>query len=93
MLPYSIFRKFQEWKCLTKEHKNGTTTYQHQILQATIVHPDMKQVIPLAPEFIRNTDGGEKQDCEINAGKRLIHTIQKDHPHLPMIIIADKKSK
>lgn len=76
-------------KCLTKEHKNGTTTYQHQILQATIVHPDMKQVIPLAPEFIRNNDGGKKQDCEINAGKRLIHTIKKDHPHLPMIIVGD----
>ena len=75
--------------CLTKEHKNGTTTYQHQILQATIVHPDMKQVIPLAPEFIRNYDGSEKQDCEINAGKRLIDTIRKDHPHLPMIIVGD----
>ena len=76
-------------KCLTKEHKNGTTTYQHQILQATIVHPDMKQVIPLAPEFIRNTDGREKQDCEINAGKRLIQTIKDDHPHLHMIIVGD----
>ena len=49
----------------------------------------MKQVIPLAPEFIRNRDGGDKQDCEINAGKRLIHQIKKDHPHLPMIIVGD----
>ena len=86
---YFSSNKLECDKCLTKEHKNGTTTYQHQILQATIVHPDMKQVIPLAPEFIRNNDGREKQDCEINAGKRLIHTIKDDHPHLPMIIVGD----
>lgn len=76
-------------KCLIKNHKNGTTTYQHQILQATLVHPNMSQVIPLAPEFIRNSDGGDKQDCEINAGKRLIHQIKRDHPHLSMIIVGD----
>ena len=35
-----------------------------------IMHPDMKQVIPLMPEEIRNTDGATKQDCEMNAGKR-----------------------
>jgi hypothetical protein len=76
-------------RCLTKTHKNGTITFHHQILQATIVHPDMQQVIPLMPEFIRNGDGSQKQDCETNAGKRLIHTIKRDHPHLPMIIVAD----
>ena len=26
-------------ECCTKEHRDGTTTYQHQILQAAIVHP------------------------------------------------------
>lgn len=86
---YFSSNKLECEKCLTKEHSNGKTTYQHQILQATIVHPDMKQVIPLSPEFIRNGDGGKKQDCETNAGKRLIHTIKKDHPRLPMIIVGD----
>jgi hypothetical protein len=86
---YFSSNKLKCEKCLTKEHANGKTTYHHQILQATIVHPDMKQVIPLSPEFIRNGDGGKKQDCEINAGKRLIHTIKKDHPRLPMIIVGD----
>jgi hypothetical protein len=37
-------------------------------------------VIPLAPEAIQNTDGTEKQDCEINAGKRLVKKIRKTHP-------------
>jgi hypothetical protein len=57
---YFSSNKLECEKCLTKEHANGKTTYQHQILQATIVHPDMKQVIPLSPEFIRNGDGGKK---------------------------------
>jgi hypothetical protein len=75
--------------CLTKENKKGEVRYEHQIVQAAIMHPDMRQVIPLAPEEVRNTDGKEKQDCEINAGKRLLHKIRSSHPKLPLIIIAD----
>jgi hypothetical protein len=75
--------------CLTKTSKKGVTRYHHQILQAVIVHPDSKQVIPLAPETIENTDGTEKQDCEINAGKRLIHKIRKTHPKLKIIFSGD----
>ena len=86
---YFSSKKIECSKCLKKEHQNGTITYHHQILQATLVHPDIKQVIPLAPEFVRNGDGGQKQDCEINAGKRLIHKIKADHPHLSMIIVGD----
>ena len=74
--------------CLTKTSK-GITRYHHQILQAVIVHPDNKQVIPLAPEAIQNTDGTEKQDCEINAGKRLINKIRKTHPKLKIIFGGD----
>ena len=63
--------------------------YYHQIVQSTLVHPDMRQVIPLAPEFIRNEDGNKKQDCERNAAKRLLYKIKQDHPHLPIIICGD----
>lgn len=77
-------------KCLTKENKkDGITRYHHQILQGTVVHPDRKEVLPLAPEFIRNGDGKVKQDCERNAGKRLIKKIKRDHPHLPIIVVGD----
>ncbi len=75
--------------CLTTEHKNGTTTYSHKVLQAAIMHPDMPQVIPLMPEEIHNTDGNTKQDCERNAAKRLIPKIRKDHPQLGLIIVGD----
>ena len=76
-------------KCLRKQRKDGSVHYSHQILQATLVHPEMKQVIPLAPEFIRNTDGTTVQDCETKAGKRLLGKIRGSHRQLPAIIVAD----
>lgn len=66
--------------CLTKTSKKGEVRYHHQILQAALVHPSYKQVFPLAPEAIKNTDGVDKQDCEINAGKRIIKKISVSHP-------------
>ena len=75
-------------RCLTKKTSDGLH-YHHQILQSTIIHPDMKQVIPLAPEFISNKDGMSKQDCEQNAGKRLIDRVKKDHPRLPLVWVGD----
>lgn len=67
--------------------RNGR--FLHQIVQAAVVHPEKSQVIPLAPEEVRNTDGADKQDCEINAGKRLIEKLRRVHPKLSFIIVAD----
>ena len=75
--------------CLRKESQKGKIRYHHQILQAVLAHPDQKVVIPLAPEQVRNEDGTEKQDCEINAGKRILHDIRKAHPKLRIIIGGD----
>lgn len=75
--------------CLRKENKSGKIRYGHQIVQAALMHPDMRQVIPLAPEAVRNADGNKKQDCEIEAGKRLIKKIRKSHPQLKIIVVAD----
>jgi len=75
--------------CLILNHKNGAVSYSHKVLQAAIMHPDMRQVIPLMPEEIRNTDGAIKQDCEVNAAKRLIPAIKKEHPRLGLIIVGD----
>ena len=75
--------------CLVKTSKKGEVRYHHQILQAALIHPDYKQVIPLAPEQIQNTDGNHKQDCEINAGKRIVKKIRKAHPRLGIIIVGE----
>lgn len=75
--------------CLRTEPSKGPVRYHHQILQAVIVHPDMRQVIPLFPEPIQNSDGYTKQDCETNAGKRIVEKIRKTHPQLSIIITGD----
>jgi hypothetical protein len=53
------------------------------------MHPDGRQVIPLMPEPILNTDGNKKQDCEHSATKRFLTQLKKDHPHLPLLISGD----
>ena len=75
--------------CQVKEHKDGSVTYQHQMLGAVICHPDIKEVIPLAPEPIQKQDGASKNDCERNAAKRLLPKIRQQHPHLKFIVIED----
>ena len=74
--------------CLTKERKSGKS-YSHQTLQGAIVNPDMKQVLPIIAEDIRNEDGNTKQDCEQNAAKRLIAGMRKQHPRLECVIVGD----
>lgn len=75
--------------CLFATSANGQVRYHHQILQAALVHPGMRQVMPMAPEPIRNFDGTEKQDCEINAAKRALEKIRAAHPKLKIIIGGD----
>jgi hypothetical protein len=75
--------------CLTKTSKSGEVTYQHQMLGAVLVHPDFKEVIPLAPEPIVRQDGNNKNDCERNAAKRLLRQIREDHPRLELIVVED----
>lgn len=56
--------------CSTIEHKNGEITHYHSAITPVIVGPGQPYAIPLRPEFIVPQDGHDKQDCEINAGKR-----------------------
>lgn len=79
--------------CLEKVNKKtGEVTYHLQMLGAAIIHPDFKEAIPLAPEFISKQDGETKNDCERNAAKRFFEKLRKDHPHLPLIITEDALS-
>ena len=76
--------------CLEKVHRDtGAVTYAHQMLGAVIVHPDSREVVPLAPEPIVKQDGTTKNDCERNAAKRLLRKIHQEHPHLNFIVIED----
>lgn len=75
--------------CLVKNHRNGTKTYSHSVVVPMIVNPNLKQVLPLIAEEIRNEDGTKKQDCEINAAKRLIPKLKELYPDLPLVIMGD----
>jgi hypothetical protein len=76
--------------CLEKVNREtGAVTYAHQLLGAVIVHPDRREVVPLAPEPIIKQDGTTKNDCERNAAKRLLRKIRQEHPHLQFIVVED----
>ena len=78
--------------CLEKHHRNGSITYSHQLLGAALVHPDLKEVIPLAPEPIIQQDGHTKNDCERNASRRWLQQFRREYPRLPVIIVEDALS-
>jgi hypothetical protein len=75
--------------CCEKHHKNGAITYYHQLLAASLVHPDKKHVIPFAPEAINKQDGDNKNDCERNTAKRLLEDLRREHHHLKIIVVED----
>ena len=92
--------------------RHGTVRYHHDILQAAIVHPDKRQVLPLALEcwparaqgcplaravtWKRSPPGSSppasalsatapahrQQDCEINAGYRMLQRLRTDYPRM-----------
>ena len=86
---YFTSEKIRCPSCLTTKGAKGATRYSHQILQAVMLNPYLRQVLPLPPEPIANTDGQTKQDCEINAAKRSLTKIRADHPKLKMVISGD----
>ena len=75
--------------CCVKKNRAGEETYYHQLLGAVIVHPDHREVFPLAPEPITRQDGDTKNDCERHAAKRLLGDLRREHPHLQLIVVED----
>ena len=77
--------------CITKKHKKtNTVKYYKQVLEAKIVVGNI--VISLDTEWIENEDmqtEKKKQDCEINAFKRMAPRIKKNYPKLKFIITGD----
>jgi hypothetical protein len=58
--------------CVRRADINGDLHYSHCVVAATLVRAGSHDILPLDAEEVRNTDGTGKQDCELNAGKRLI---------------------
>lgn len=71
--------------CLTKVYRNKKgevtkTTYSHQALASVMAHPEHKEVFPIACEAIVKQDGETKNDCELNASKRLLPLVRRMLP-------------
>jgi hypothetical protein len=75
--------------CLERKDKTGEVHYYHNVVGATLVRAGSHDILPLDAEEVRNTDGAEKQDCEINAGKRLIRRLRQEHRQLPILVGGD----
>ena len=65
------------------------TVYYHKVLEAKLVLSD-RIVVSLGTEFIENeSEQVDKQDCEMNAAKRLIARLKKEYPRLPICLQGD----
>ena len=67
---YFSSQKIHCEQCSQRELRNGKINYFHSVLTPVVVQAGNEHVIALEPEFITPQDGNEKQDCEIEAGKR-----------------------
>ena len=89
---YFSSEKIRCASCLEKKSRNGKIAYSHQMLGAALVHPDLREVIPLCPEPIIKQDGDTKNDCERNASRRFLEHFRREHPVLPVIAVEDALS-
>ena len=76
-------------QCMVKNHRNGKKTYYHQLLGAVAVHPNQSTVFPVACEAIVKQDGSTKNDCELNASKRIIPQIRAALSEEEIIAVFD----
>ena len=54
-----------------------------------MVHPDQRQVLPMAIAAVRNGDGSTKNDCERGAWARLVPVLASLYRRMKLIVIAD----
>lgn len=86
---YFSSQKIHCEKCSQRELRNGKINYFHSVLTPVIVQVGNEHVIALEPEFIRPQDGNEKQDCEIEAGKRWVSQHGDFYAKQHVIILGD----
>lgn len=75
--------------CLRRKSVKGEINYSHVVVGATLVRTGSHDILPLDAEQVRNEDGQEKQDCEVNAGKRLVRRIRNEHRQLSICVTGD----
>lgn len=74
--------------CLTCTLSNGQTLYYHPVLEAKLICWN-GLVFSIGTEFICNSDGADKQDCELKAFQHLVPRLRNSFPQLPMCLLLD----
>jgi len=74
--------------CLTKEKDGKILYYYHNVLEAKLVTED-GLAISVETEFILNSDGATKQDCELCAFYRMAKRLKKKFPQLAICLLLD----
>lgn len=86
---YFSSQKLHCEQCSQRELRNGKLNYYHSVLTPVIVQAGNEHVIALEPEFITPQDGNEKQDCEIEAGKRWLNRYGDFYAKQNVTILGD----
>jgi len=76
-------------RCLVNHHQNGVVSYNHSMLGVALVHPAQREVYPIGCEAIQKQDGQNKNDCELNAARRLQKRLFEDYKDLPLLLLED----
>ena len=76
-------------QCHVSHHGEDRIQYSHKLLSPAIVKAGKREVLALAPEFIRNSDGAEKAEGEIVAAKRWIEQWGERLSPLSVTIVGD----
>jgi hypothetical protein len=75
--------------CLRQRQASGETHYSHVVVAATVTRAGSHEIVPLDAEEVRNTDGQQKQDCELTAAKRLVKRLRAEHRQLAVCVVGD----
>jgi hypothetical protein len=83
-----VFKERHCPHCLSKGKEGKILYYYHNALEAKIV-TETGLAISVETEFILNSDGTTKQDCELRAFYRMVTRLKKRFPQLKICLLLD----
>lgn len=78
-------------QCSHTDRADSPTEYSHMAIAAAIVAPGKPEILPLVPEFVRQSEGATVQECELVAGQRWIAANGQRYRPMGLTILADDK--
>jgi hypothetical protein len=89
---YSSSQIFCKQCSTTVHHKgeeNEQVIYSHKMVVGSLVHPHIRQVLPILFEPSAPKDGSGKNDCERHMTKRFFKKFHDIHPFMNAVFLAD----